>query len=74
MEKNWNSYPILHFDLNAQKYDSPESLNDILNDILAKWEKLYETEPGEVSLSLRFQGIIQRAAEKNRKKCCYSGR
>lgn len=64
VETDWNSYPILHFDLNAQKYDSLESLNDILNDILVKWEKLYGTEPSEVSLSLRFQGIIQRAAEK----------
>ena len=63
-EKNWISYPILHFDLSAQKYDSAESLYDILNDILAKWEKKYGTEPSEVSLSLRFQGIIQRAAEK----------
>lgn len=67
VEKDWNSYPILHFDLNAQKYDSPESLNDILNDILVKWEKIYGTEPSEVSLSLRFQGIIQRAAEKTGK-------
>ena len=67
MEKDWNSYTYLHFDLNAQKYDSPESLNDILNDILVKWEKLYGTEPSEVSLSLRFQGIIQRAAEKQEK-------
>ena len=67
VENDWNSYPILHFDLNAQKYDSPESLNDILNDILVKWEKIYGTESSEVSLSLRFQGIIQRAAEKTGK-------
>ncbi len=64
MEKDWLSYPILHIDLNAQKYDTPKSLDDILNDILTKWEKVYGTEPSEVSLSLRFQGIIQRAAEK----------
>ena len=63
LENEWNSYPILHIDLNSQKYDSPESLNDILNDILTKWEKIYGTEESEVSLSLRFQGIIQRAAE-----------
>lgn len=63
-EKDWLSYPILHIDLNAQKYDTSESLNDILNDILTKWEKVYGAEPSEVSLSLRFQGLIQRAAEK----------
>lgn len=63
-EKDWLSYPILHIDLNAQKYDTSESLDDILNDILTKWEKVYGAEPSEVSLSLRFQGLIQRAAEK----------
>lgn len=64
IEKDWLSYPILHIDLNAQKYDTPKSLDDILNDILTKWEKVYGEEPSEVSLSLRFQEIIQRAAEK----------
>lgn len=39
MEKDWLSYPILPIDLNAQKYDTPKSLDDILNDILTKWEK-----------------------------------
>ena len=63
-EKDWFSYPILHIDLNAQKYDTSESLDEILNDILTKWEKVYGAEPSEVSLSLRFQGLIQRAAEK----------
>lgn len=67
IEKDWLSYPILHIDLNAQKYDTLKSLDDILNDILTKWEKVYGTEPSEVSLSLRFQGIIQRAAEKTGK-------
>ena len=62
-EKDWFSYPILHIDLNAQKYDTSESLDEILNDILTKWEKVYGAEPSEVSLSLRFQGLIQRAAE-----------
>lgn len=67
IEKDWLSYPILHIDLNAQKYDTLKSLDDILNDILTKWEKVYGKGPSEVSLSLRFQGIIQRAAEKTGK-------
>lgn len=64
LEQEWMSYPILHIDFNAQRYDTPESLDNILNDILTKWEKVYGAEASEVSLSLRFQGIIQRAAEK----------
>ncbi len=64
LEKDWTKYPILHLDLNAQNYDSPESLGRILNDHLEYWESLYGTRPSETSFSLRFAGIIRRACEK----------
>ena len=63
LEKDWIKYPILHLDLNIGKYDTPESLNQILNDHLTHWEELYGSRPSEVSLALRFAGIIQRACE-----------
>ena len=63
LEKDWIKYPILHLDLNIGKYDAPESLNQILNDHLTYWEELYGSRPSEVSLALRFAGIIQRACE-----------
>ena len=63
LEQDWAEYPVLHLDLNAQKYDSPAALEDILNDRLSKWESVYGSHPSEKSLSLRFQGIIQRAVE-----------
>lgn len=31
LEKDWIQYPILHLDLNTQKYDSPESLDNVLS-------------------------------------------
>ena len=34
LEKDWIKYPILHLDLNIEKYDTPESLDKILNDNL----------------------------------------
>ncbi|WP_456102391.1 AAA family ATPase [Phocaeicola plebeius] len=36
VKRYWSSYPILHFDLNTQKYDSLDNLNDILSTILVK--------------------------------------
>ena len=63
LEQDWTKYPVLHLDLNAQKYDSPAALEEILNDRLSKWESVYGSHPSEKSLSLRFQGIIQRAVE-----------
>ncbi len=63
LEKEWPVCPVLHLDLNIQKYDSPASLTAILNDALSRWEQRYGSSPTEKSLSLRFSGIIRRAAE-----------
>ena len=64
LEKDWSKHPILHLDLNIEKYDVSESLDNILEKSLVAWEKLYGAEPSERSFSLRFAGIIQRACEK----------
>ena len=34
LEKDWIRYPVLHLDLNIEKYDTPESLDKILHDNL----------------------------------------
>lgn len=64
LEKDWVKYPILHIDLNTEKYDTPESLENKLNRTLVGWEQLYGVEPAEVSLAMRFEGIIDRACQK----------
>ena len=64
LEKDWTVYPILHLDLNSEKYDSLDKLNGILNYYLTAWERLYGSAPEETSSSLRFMGIIKRACEK----------
>ena len=64
LEKDWIKYPILHLDFNIEKYDTSESLDNILNYNLEYWERQYGTRPSETSFSLRFAGIIQRACEK----------
>ncbi len=64
LEKEWTKHPILHLDLNTEKYTTPEALENILNDALNGWEELYGRRESERSLSLRFQGIIQRASER----------
>ena len=63
LEKDWIKYPILHLDLNIEKYNSPDSLDKILNDKLEYWESIYGTRPSETSSSLRFAGIVRRAYE-----------
>ena len=64
LEKDWIEHPILHLDLNIEKYDALESRDNILDKSLTAWEKLYGAEPSERSFSLRFAGIIERACQK----------
>lgn len=64
LERDWVKRPVLHLDLNTEKYETPESIENILNNTLCQWEKIYGTEPSETSLPLRFKGIIRRAVEK----------
>ncbi|MCM0364493.1 AAA family ATPase, partial [Bacteroides fragilis] len=41
MEKEWKRYPVLHLDLNAEKYDSTRALTEILSRQLTQWELKY---------------------------------
>ena len=63
LEKEWTARPVLHLDMNTEKYADPESLNSILNRNLLRWEELYGTGPGEDTFAGRFEGIVQRACE-----------
>ena len=63
VEWDWQQYPILHLDLNVEKYSNPEALDNILNTHLSLWEKSYGKEDFEKTPAARFMGIIRRAFE-----------
>lgn len=63
LEKEWIEYPVLHLDLNAEKYTTSEALQLLLNNQLCQWEALYGKQENAETLSTRFAGIIQRAYE-----------
>ena len=64
METEWKNYPIFHIDLNTANFREKDSLYTVLNDYLTGWEEKYGTRESEVTLPLRFKGVIARAAEK----------
>ena len=64
LETDWFEFPVLHLDLNAEKYDSPQALDAILSTHLTRWEEIYGKGTDERTLSTRFSGIIRRAVEK----------
>ena len=60
LEKEWVKRPVLHLDLNIGKYDTPDSLDQILDNALSQWEALYGTGIAEATPALRFKGILER--------------
>jgi len=61
LEKEWVKRPVLHLDLNLGKYDTPDSLEQILDNALSQWEAIYGTGIAEATPALRFKGILERA-------------
>ena len=63
LEQEWRKHPILHLDLNTEKYDSEEALESKLNLFLANSEELYGRNEYEKTLATRFEGLIRRMSE-----------
>ena len=64
LEKEWKQYPVLHLDLNTRKYESEDSLSELLDEYLIGWENIYGKNEAEKGLERRFAGVIRRAHEK----------
>ena len=63
LERDWTVYPVLHMDLNTEKYDTKASLENKLELTLKQWEAEYGHNPDEYSVATRFEGVIRRACE-----------
>ena len=64
VEKEWKQYPVLYLDLNTRKYESEDSLSELLDEYLIGWENIYGKNEAEKGLERRFAGVIRRAHEK----------
>ncbi len=64
LETEWVKYPVLHLDLNAEKYYTADDLENKIDLFLKQCEALYGKNPDEYSLATRFEGVIRRASEK----------
>lgn len=63
LEEDWFEYPVLHLSLNAEKYDSRERLEKMLELQLESWEAMYGVDKGTMTYSGRFSTVIRRAYE-----------
>ncbi len=63
-EMDWEARPVLKLDLNAEEYKSRESLEQILVRQMEPYEKRYEVDKIQLTLSGRFETLIKSAHEK----------
>ncbi|MBR6197252.1 MAG: ATP-binding protein [Bacteroidaceae bacterium] len=66
-DMDWAKHPVLHLDLNTEKYDSKEKLENKIDVFLSENEDLYGKNANEKTLGTRFEGVIQRAYDKTGK-------
>ena len=64
LESEWAEYPVLHIDFNAKNYQNAESLYDIINRHLEKYEALYGDEKKNEAVEERFVYLIETAHKK----------
>jgi len=67
MDWDWSSYPVLHLDLNIEKYKTKETLDQVLDNMFKEWENVYEITTVSENISVRFNNIIKGAYEKTGK-------
>ncbi len=68
LEKDWETYPVLHIDFSLTKYTELTDLTGQLNLFLHRWEKVYGKDEAEKTTSERLKGTILRAYEQTGKQ------
>lgn len=67
-EVSWEAHPILHLDLNTEKYDTKDALEQKLESFIAECESVYGKRMSVNSLGIRFENVIRQACEKTGKR------
>ena len=61
---DWAVHPVLHLDLNTNKYDKAEVLEQKLEKAIIDWETAYDCSMPGYPLGMRFENVIKAACEK----------
>lgn len=64
LEKDWTKHPVLHFDLNAKKFDTANDLIRLLDRQLLLYEATYGSSSADLAPEDRLFTLIRLAAEK----------
>ena len=61
LERDWETYPVLHVDFSGVNYSRKGKLEAILRDVLSSWEQAYCGEESNDIFEIRFKRVIMRA-------------
>ena len=68
LEKEWNTYPVLHFDLSKGKHMEKEQLNRYLLDIIEKQEARFDCKSNKIDVNIRLDNLINAVYQKTGKQ------
>jgi hypothetical protein len=68
LERDWIQYPVLHLDLSGATYNKTEALDNLLNESLVLWERVYGTSETGKDAETRLKSVIRKAVEKTGRK------
>ena len=68
LEKEWNEYPVLHFDLSKGKHMEKEQLNRYLLDIIEKQEARFDCNSNRIDVNIRLDDLINAVYHKTGKQ------
>lgn len=66
--EEWDSYPVLRFNLSTTAYEKPDDLLSSLNTCIGRYEKEYDIEASGSLVYNRFENLIRKASETTGKK------
>ena len=68
LEKEWNEYPVLHFDLSKGKHMEKEQLNRYLLDVIEKQEARFDCKSNKIDVNIRLDDLINAVYQKTGKQ------
>ena len=68
LEKEWNTYPVLHFDLSKGKHMEKAQLNCYLLDIIKKQEARFDCKSNKIDVNIRLDALINAVYRKTGKQ------
>ena len=66
-EKEWEKYPVLHFDMSTAKHYGEKELQQEIEGKLCDYEELYGRKASDININQRMEGLIKNACEQTGK-------